>query len=100
MTFARGLLYLHEDDVYGVSLGIKIKRKWMFTLHGWLPEEFIAVQPKPSFVVILADKLHTNEEWKKKGMHLDKKDSDLYFSGEVIILPNQIKLIQQYFRII
>ena len=94
------LVYDHDGDIYGVTLGITIKRKWNFTICGWLPKEFVAMQPKTNFVEILADELHTNEKLKRDGKHLDKKDSDLYFRGEVIAFPNLTKVIQQYFRIL
>lgn len=91
------LVYNHENDVYWVNLGVTIKRKWTLTLRGWLPKEFILLQNKPDFIEIFADELNTNEKWKHKGEHLDKKDTDLYFFGKVVLIQDQRKLIKHYF---
>lgn len=94
------LLYQHNNDIHWISLEVIIKRKWHLYLRGWLPNELIASQSTSSFIEILADELHTNEKWKAKGEHLDKSDTDLYFSGEILKLPDRRKMAHQYFSAI
>lgn len=94
------LHYEHDNEIYWVNLEIKIKRKWIFGARGWLPKESISLKSNPNFIEILADDLHTNEKWKEKGQHLDKKETDLYFSGKVVVLPDQRRIYRRYFNVI
>jgi hypothetical protein len=73
-----------EGAPYWVEMDVTIKRNWTISIRGWLPESYISTITLPDHIEAQAIELHTNKLWKKRGKHLDKKDSDLYFSGQVI----------------
>lgn len=82
---------------YWVHTDIHIRRIWKIRANGWLPEEYISMKALPDRIEVLAEKVHTNEKWKKQGQHRDKKDTDLYFYGEIVNIPDKMTFVRQYF---
>jgi hypothetical protein len=91
------LLFEAEDGPYWVEVNIQIKRTWKTSMRGWVPAHFIFYRFMPDQCQVLSDELTTNRKWKRQGQHPDKNPSDLYFSGEVIQLPDKTAFAQQYF---
>ena len=92
--------YDHSNDEnrYWINIDIEQRNKWKLIASGWLPQENISLISKPDQIEILVDKLNTNqEEWKREGVHLDKLVTNLYFSGSIIALPNQLEFARLYF---
>lgn len=91
------LLQPTQESPYWVEIDIGIKRIWKINARGWLPEDYILMIMAPNHIGIHVDKLHTNKLWKKRGEHLDKKDTDLYFSGRVTEIPHRLSFARLYF---
>lgn len=86
-----------KESPYWVEIDIGIKRTWKINARGWLPADYILKVMAPNHIGVHVDELHTNKLWKKWGEHLDKKDTDLYFSGRVIEIPDRLSFVRLYF---
>jgi hypothetical protein len=86
-----------EDVAYWIIIDISISRNWKMTGRGWLPQEYILAKSAPNCLEVLTEILQTNQYWKERGEHLDKNDTDLYFSGSIVGLPDKLEFARLYF---
>ncbi len=86
---------------YGPTLEMRQDGKWCLVLRGWLPGEFLSMQPRPDWIKICVNDLRKKSDLNPQSLAmlsdpdypLEFKDADFIIGGRVFLSPIQIKTV-------
>lgn len=85
-----------EESPYWVTIDVDIKRNWKLTACGWIPEEYVSMVNESDCLELMVDVFKNSKEQEPK---LTQKDTDIYFSGSVVKLPDSFKFASVYLNV-
>lgn len=90
--------FSNSEETYWIETKIRIYRTWRIECRGWLPQDFFEKVNAPDSIEILGSELHSPQKWKEKGEHLEKSESDRFFSGSIVNTVDKINIAKKYFE--
>jgi hypothetical protein len=87
-----------KDTPYGFTLQTGPEDKWQSKISGWFEPKDVSLSPKPDWVKIEVETVHTkHEQWPNSKYHSDKKKSDIWIIGRLASPVHLDRICRVYF---
>ncbi len=87
-----------SETQYGYSVDFNHDNNSIIRITGWFPYEFISDSCKDGFCSLIAEEINGKEKWKGADFHTNKLETDIYVSGTIELINNDLlDLYQQMF---
>jgi hypothetical protein len=85
-----------EESKYWVTIDVDIKRNWKLTARGWIPEEYVSTVNESDYLELMVDEFKNSKELEGE---LNKNNTDFYFIGSIVKLPDRLKFARLYLSV-